>query len=209
MASPTGIDTATLAGGFLVPLLTSPLISVALAGGVYPPLRLTRRALSVSHETCVCVGTEVVGVVPGAPDRAQAMQAVGVPTLTVGEPATCRVRCQGRVRAMSARTLLDGAHYASAGAVSFARGLNDTPKIAALLLVGSAVAPSAALVAVGMVMAAGGLISARQVAGTMSHDVTEMNPGQGFTANVITSLLVIGASSSVCRSQRQPRSDVR
>ena len=79
--------------------------------------------------------------------------------------------------------------------MSFARGLNDTPKIAALLLVGSAAAPGAALVAVGMVMAAGGLISARQVAGTMSHDVTEMNPGQGFTANAITSLLVIGAST--------------
>ena len=78
VASPTGIDTATLAGGFLVPLLTSPLISVAPAGGFYPPLRLTRRALGVSHETCVCVGTEVVGVVPGAPDRVQAMQAIGV-----------------------------------------------------------------------------------------------------------------------------------
>ena len=28
----------------------------------------------------------------------------------------------------------------------------------------------------------------------MSHRVTEMSPGQGFTANVITALLVIGAS---------------
>ena len=35
--------------------------------------------------------------------------------------------------------MLDGAHYASAGMVSFARGLNDTPKIVALLLATDAV----------------------------------------------------------------------
>ncbi len=79
--------------------------------------------------------------------------------------------------------------------MSFARGLNDTPKIAALLLVGNLVAPSAALMAVGLVMATGGFISARQVAATMSHGVTDMNAGQGFTANAITSALVIGAST--------------
>ncbi len=43
-------------------------------------------------------------------------------------------------------------------------------------------------------MAAGGLIGARRVAETMSHRVTEMNPGQGFAANFVTAGLVIGAS---------------
>jgi PiT family inorganic phosphate transporter len=99
------------------------------------------------------------------------------------------------LRGASARTLLDSAHYASAGAVSFARGLNDTPKIAALLLVGNLLAPGLALISVGLVMATGGLISARRVARTMSHEVTTMSPGQGFTANALTSLLVIGASA--------------
>ena len=28
----------------------------------------------------------------------------------------------------------------------------------------------------------------------MAHRVTDMNPGQGFTANALTALLVIGAS---------------
>ena len=55
-------------------------------------------------------------------------------------------------------------------------------------------APSLAIVGVGLVMAWGGLTSARRVAETMSHRVTQMNPGQGFTANIITSVLVIGAS---------------
>jgi PiT family inorganic phosphate transporter len=43
-------------------------------------------------------------------------------------------------------------------------------------------------------IAAGGFLSARRVAETMSHRVTEMNPGQGSTANLVTGLLVVGAS---------------
>jgi PiT family inorganic phosphate transporter len=43
-------------------------------------------------------------------------------------------------------------------------------------------------------MALGGLLNARRVAETMSRKITRMNPGQGFTANLVTSLLVILAS---------------
>jgi PiT family inorganic phosphate transporter len=43
-------------------------------------------------------------------------------------------------------------------------------------------------------MAIGGIVSARRVAETMSTKITAMNHGQGFTANVITGLVVIGAS---------------
>ena len=46
----------------------------------------------------------------------------------------------------------------------------------------------------GLAIAAGGLISARRVAETMSYRITEMNHGQGFTANLVTSLIVLGAS---------------
>ena len=64
VASPAGVDPSTLDAGFLLPLATSPLISVLLAGAGYPPLRAARRWLRVSHETCVCVGNEIIGVVP-------------------------------------------------------------------------------------------------------------------------------------------------
>jgi PiT family inorganic phosphate transporter len=87
-------------------------------------------------------------------------------------------------------------HFLSAGAVSFARGLNDTPKIAALALaipipcLGS----HASLTVIGLGMALGGWLSARRVAETMSHKITGMNPGQGFAANLSTALLVTTAS---------------
>lgn len=43
-------------------------------------------------------------------------------------------------------------------------------------------------------MAVGGLLSARRVAETMSHKITGMNHGQGFSANLATGLLVMTAS---------------
>src|SRR5207249_2707542 len=112
----------------------------------------------------------------------------------VGHISECVERYQGRMLGMEAGPVLDALHYLSAGAVGFARGLNDTPKIVALLLAGEAVQPSLGLGLVAIVMAVGGLTNARRVAETMSRKITRMNAGQGFTANLVTALLVAGAS---------------
>jgi len=194
VASAGAIQGSTLASGFLLPLLTSPFIAVALAGLVYPVLRRARRGLGVTRETCVCIDERVVGIVPGAPGSEQAMARVRIPAVAIGSSATCHVRYRGRLLGLQARSILDGVHYLSAGVVSFARGLNDTPKIAALLLVGEQVTPAGGLIAVGTLIAVGGLTGARRVAETMSNRVTAMNPGQGFTANFVTAALVICAS---------------
>jgi PiT family inorganic phosphate transporter len=103
-------------------------------------------------------------------------------------------RYQGRILATEAGPVIDALHYLSAGAVGFARGLNDTPKIVALLIAGQTAAPIVGLALVAVVMAVGGLLNARRVAETMSRRITRMNPGQGFTANLVTALLVIAAS---------------
>ena len=47
---------------------------------------------------------------------------------------------------------------------------------------------------VALFIALGGWLSARRVAETLSHKVTAMNPGQGFSANLVTAFLVIIAS---------------
>lgn len=95
---------------------------------------------------------------------------------------------------MLAGKLVDSLHFLSAGAVSFARGLNDTPKIAALLLVATASNIEWGLVLVGIAMALGGLMNAKKVADTMANKITAMNAGQGFAANLTTALLVSTAS---------------
>jgi PiT family inorganic phosphate transporter len=86
------------------------------------------------------------------------------------------------------------AHFASAGAASFARGLNDTPKMAALLLIAPSFSEPFALMFVGILIAIGALIDARKVAETLGKKVTSMTPGQGFAANLVTAMLVTTAS---------------
>ncbi len=78
--------------------------------------------------------------------------------------------------------------------MGFARGLNDTPKMVALLLAVPALNPGHGLAAIALAMSVGGLLQARRVARTMSRDITPMNHGQGLTANVVTGFLVIVAS---------------
>ncbi len=94
----------------------------------------------------------------------------------------------------SIQKILDTAHVASGAAVSFARGLNDTPKIAGLLVATQAINLQWSMVAIATGMAIGGLLSACRVAETMSNKITKINHGQGLSANLVTSFLVIVAS---------------
>lgn len=114
--------------------------------------------------------------------------------LSIGEQAACAERYAGEFLGVGSQKLMDGAHFLSAGIVSFARGLNDTPKIAAMLLVIEALNISGGLVAVALMIAIGGLLNAKTVAETLSFKITSINHGQGFAANVTTGFLVILAS---------------
>jgi PiT family inorganic phosphate transporter len=141
---------------------------------------------------CLCEGTRVEPVARAA-DGALLFRSSGA-TLTVGQTRRCEERYLGRVLGIDAQRILDAVHFVSAGLVGFARGANDAPKIAALL-VGSGIAGSgAALWGVAAAMAVGGWLGARRVAETMSHRITSMNHGQAFTANAATAALVLFAS---------------
>lgn len=192
-AAGSTVQLAQLSSGFFAPLLISPLVAVAGATIGYPALRLLRRRLGIGEATCLCVGNEVLEVIPSA-NHAMALRRMEALTATVADTVTCEKRYQGRVFALPANLVLDRAHYLSAGALCFARGLNDTPKIAALLLVTPAVGGLAGVSLVGAAMAIGGVLMARRVAETVSEKITAMNHGQGFTANMDAAMIVIGAS---------------
>jgi PiT family inorganic phosphate transporter len=89
---------------------------------------------------------------------------------------------------------LDAMHYLSTGAASFARGLNDTPKMAALLMASPALGTSWGYLAIALMIVVGGLLDADRVAETLGKKVTSMNPGQGFAASLVTAALVTTAS---------------
>jgi PiT family inorganic phosphate transporter len=190
----TGVHFSALGRSFVLPLLVSPLLAVATGAVIYLVFRFARLRAGITKQMCICAGVEKRMVALPQPSGLFAAQSVATVTMTAGEAETCRQRYAGRALGIEAGLLLDGLHFLSAGAVGFARGLNDTPKIAALLLAVPAFDVRSALVAVAIAMAIGGLLSARKVAQTMSHKITEMNPGQGFAANLSTALLVTTAS---------------
>jgi hypothetical protein len=87
---------------------------------------------------CVCAGVEQVVLPLPQPGGLFAAQTLPTLSVAVDNSAACTQRYQGTVFGLNAGRMLDTLHFLSAGAVGFARGLNDTPKIAGLLLVASA-----------------------------------------------------------------------
>ncbi len=191
-----------LSSAFFIPLLVSPFIAFALAGFAYLIFTRTRKRQGITKETCLCVGQSrqfvPLNVASINADGSTLIYAAGSGNpdlqLSIAEPAECMDLYTDRVWGVSLQKLVDIGHGISAATVSFARGLNDTPKIAGLLVATHSLDIQWGMVAIAIGMAVGGLLNARRVADTISNRITRLNHGQGFTANLITGLLVIFAS---------------
>jgi PiT family inorganic phosphate transporter len=196
MAAGAQINFPSLGNSFLLPLMLSPFLAVILAPVLYLLLRFLRLRLGISKEWCICVGPGPRFVPIPQPASAMSLQVTLTPALEIstGEQGECSERYAGHFLGVEAQKIMDGLHFVSAGVVSFARGLNDTPKIAALLLVIQDLDTRLTTAALAAAMAIGGLLSARKVAETMSLKITSMNHGQGLAANLATGVLVILAS---------------
>ena len=199
------LDLGVLGSAFFLPLLMSPAISVLLTMALYRIAHGLTGRLGVTKESCVCIAPGVFApvaqtvVIPADQCCARDVS-VGVgmiiPGISVstGCAPACVDKYNGAVFGITAQKLIDAVHYLSAIAVSFARGLNDTPKIVGLMLVIKALDIRVSMVAVAAAMALGGWINARKVAETMSKKISTMNDGQALTANLVTAFLVIFAS---------------
>jgi len=89
------------------------------------------------------------------------------------------------------QTIINILHYISAGIFSFARGFNDTAKIASLILIIDYFSLTGAMITIAMAMGLGGLLNSQKIAETMSTKITSLNHTQGLLANIITSFLII------------------
>jgi PiT family inorganic phosphate transporter len=187
------VDLGFLWTRFFLPLLTSPIIAIIGSVLLYPLLHEIRKRLGISKELCLCVTAENLDPQPNTDGSLTILNRSAI-SLSVGTSAECEERYTGRIFGVTVHQILTLIHFISAGAVSFARGLNDTPKIAALLATMQMTNMPVNLSVLGVGIAIGGLLNARKVADTMSRKITTMNHGQGLTANLITSTMVILAS---------------
>ena len=177
---------------FALPLLLSPLLAITITVFAYPTLRWIRLRAGITRETCACVENGSGAMASTGTGASLALSTL--PAIRIATTPECESTYSGNIAGMSAQTAVDTLHYASAGAVCFSRAVNDTPKIAALLLLVNGLDPYAALASVAAAMAAGGLLQSHRVAETMSRRITNLNPGQGLCANLVTAALVLGAS---------------
>ena len=183
---------------FFIPLLVSPLIAVCLAALLYLGFRFIKNYFGITKEWCACVG-ETRKFVPVSNLNNDVMNQEAISQLHsleshIDTETNCQLHYTDNFLGINLQKLLDLSHYISAGMVSFARGLNDTPKIVALLIAIPTLSIKYGMVAVALGMAIGGLLNARRSAETMGKKITPMSHGQGFAANLVTSFMVIFAS---------------
>ncbi len=182
---PAGVRWDAVVTKIALPLLLSPMVA-AIAGAVLARVSPGHGGTAPAPD-CLCVGTEIAAG-GGGPSGAVA---IGVrPHVFVGASAQCRADHSGAVA-----VTVDRVHWLTSGAVSFARGLNDAPKLAALLLaagtsleshVGTAVAFG--VVAAGMSL--GALTGGWRVTRVLAEDVTAMSRHGSFVASAVTAVLV-------------------
>ncbi|MBI3071994.1 MAG: inorganic phosphate transporter [Deltaproteobacteria bacterium] len=175
-------------GKIVVPLLASPLAAFLLTTAV---LHVAGRASpSAERVDCLCVDAEATVVVGnrGNP-RGAAMAAspsLGL-RITRGSTTACAIH-----RPAAARVTLGHLQWLTSGATSFARGMNDTPKIVALIFAAVTLSGAAATsslfiaLAVALAMTCGALIAGRRVTRVLAHDVTPMDAREGSFANLVT-----------------------
>jgi inorganic phosphate transporter, PiT family len=182
-------------GQFIKAAHGKPVTCRGLAVLVTPLFRLAATWTGFTRETCLCIGGEFVPVAVAMTSEGR-LVTTGTQSLrvVVDEEVNCQKRYTGTMLGVNVQTVLDGVHYLSAGAVSFARGLNDTPKIVALSMAAGGLNLSWRVALVALFMALGGLRHAQRVAETVSKRITAMDPDQGVIANLVTSFLVILAS---------------
>lgn len=177
---------------FLLPLLVSPLIACLAAFTLFVLLRRVLSSAKAKEELCLCevpqAGLQIASSGVGA------LSSMRESRLVVATETVCAPVRTAMLAKVSFASVMDRLHYLSAASICFARGVNDTPKLVALLLAAKYTGISATFYIIAIAMAVGGWLSARKVAVTMSKNIVPLTPSQGFAANVITAFLVIFAS---------------
>lgn len=169
------VQWAVLGRGFVLPLVLSPILGLGIVYVVaWPVVWLVERTARLRKVEVEQLAT----VASSAGDGTQVVE--------------LEYESKTQVRRISPGA--NAVHWTSGGLIGFARGWNDTPKIAALGLLAFPNRVSIAFAIVSLAMAAGGLISGRRVLDTMARKLTPLPLTESLTASLTTAGLVCLAS---------------
>ena len=182
---PDGIAWHALWSNIALPLLASPIMAIALAFVLTPFLEKLAHAVAGTQVCTTQVPKLVYARVNGSEN-------------IVGDCLVCATDSL-QAQLTSGFTLnVDHLHWLTSGLLSFARGLNDTPKLIAIvlpfLLLDTYMPPYWMYVWAALAMGAGSYMAGRRITEVLGFKVTEMNHAQGFAANFVSTFLVISAS---------------
>ena len=180
-----GVHFEKLASAFLLPLLVSPIVAASIGMLAY---RLFRWHPAEMDCACLVAPAQTLMTATGG----IAVSRISAPSILLATDAACE-RLETPVRVSVSRSI-DRLHVLSGMSICFARGVNDTPKLTALLVAAHFMNAQVSIALIGVAMAMGGILFGRQVAETMSLRVTRMDHAQGLAANLITATLVLFAS---------------
>lgn len=187
-----GIRWSALLGKIALPLLLSPVLALGLTSVAIRLLRLIQRRYFPDAD-CACATVELTPVAAGVAMDGTASATLALPSF--GVKVAAKEEC-----AADHTTLLGigphHLHWLTSGATSFARGMNDAPKmvaiiLAAALLHGHYQIRTSAFVLVTLGMVAGSWLAGRRVTQVLAERITPMGHWEGFLANAVTAMLVM------------------
>lgn len=179
-----GINWSSLGDKIVLPLLLSPVVALALTAII---LRAWKKPAAGKANDCVCL--ELAQPIEATAGGAVAMQSSALaPNVQI---TTCRAG-----EAAPASITPNHLHWLTSGATSFARGLNDVPKMVAILLSAALISgtvsdpPLVYFAAITLGVVFGSWVAGQRVTKVLACDVTHMDHREGFVANLVTSILV-------------------
>jgi inorganic phosphate transporter, PiT family len=175
----SAVNFGKLGKTFFMPLLLSPIIAVVVSMAVYALFTYLRKASGITQQSGIYTSTGSFS--PQTISQTGHSQAIAM-------------QYSGRLLGFNFQWLVDRLHFISAGILSFSRGLNDTPKLVSLMLLCHYFSVPVNTLILALLIAIGGLVNGKRIARTLSQKITPMNHGQGFTANLVTSALMITAT---------------
>lgn len=178
-----GVNWSALGGKILLPLLLSPVASLLVTAVL---IRQSRSLIPDPTTDCMCFAV------------AQPVNTAGgeVAALTMITTAQIHLKYCASASRESTGITLNHLHWLTSGATSFARGLNDAPKMAALVLGAALLSGTDSkgsmiyFIAITAGMLAGGWFAGRKVTVVLADKITRMDHREGFLANLVTAALV-------------------